>query len=162
MQRGLTSLDLGAVGNLTPDIRVSALSQEAFIVRLLRERNEVAFVKAFSDQPEHMTSGLAPLRNIVRELRLQHVHIYPRYFLLPWSALFLIVGRFHDEVKQTLEKKRIDIIQLLQGLTESMREIHGAIIQCINSTMSELKRSHTNVSIISAYQKHTYPITARP
>ena len=74
---------LVADGNLTQDIRVSALSQEAFIVRLLREKNEVAFVKAFSDQPEHVTSGLAPLRNIVRELRVQHVHIYPRYFSLP-------------------------------------------------------------------------------
>ncbi|KAF9652763.1 hypothetical protein BDM02DRAFT_3088779 [Thelephora ganbajun] len=112
--------------------RVSALSQEAFIVRLLREKNEVAFVKALSDQPEYITSGLAPLRNVVKELRVQHVYIYPR---------------FHDEVKQTLEKKRIDVIQLLQGLTESMKEIHGAIIQCINSTMSELKRSHTNLDL---------------
>jgi DNA excision repair protein ERCC-4 len=120
---------------------------------LLREKNEVAFVKAFTDQPEHVTSGLAPLRNIVRELRVQHVHIYPRYFLLPGSTLFLIADRFHDEVKQTLEKKRIDIIQLLQGLTESMKEIHGAIIQCINSTMSELKRSHTNVSILFRYSR---------
>jgi DNA excision repair protein ERCC-4 len=73
-----------------------------------------------------------------------------------------MVCRFHDEVKQTLEKKRIDIIQLLQGLTESMREIHGAIIQCINLTMSELKRSHTNVSVIIINQKRTYRITARP
>lgn len=135
---------------------MSVLSQEAFIVRLLREKNEVAFVKAFSDQPEHITSGLAPLRNIVRELRVQHAHIYPRYILPPSSTLFLTVARFHDEVKQTLEKKRIDIIQLLQGLTESMKEIHGGIIQCINLTMSELKRSHTNVSIISIHQKHTY------
>lgn len=161
MQRGLTPVNLAAVGNLTRD-RVSALSQEAFIVRLLRERNEAAFVKAFSDQPEHITSGLAPLRNVIRELRIQHVHIYPRYFLLSGSLPFLIVGRFHDEVKQTLEKKRIDIIQLLQGLTESMREIHGAIIQCVNLTMSELKRSHTNVSIIIIHQKRTYRVTARP
>lgn len=127
---------------------MSALSQEAFIVRLLRGKNEVAFVKAFSDQPEHITSGLAPLRNIVRELQVQHVHIYPRYLLLLGDMSFLTTDRFHDEVKQTLEKKRIDIIQLSQGLTEPMKEIHGAIIQCINSTMSELKRSHTNVSAL--------------
>ena len=62
-----------------------------------------------------------------------------------------MTDRFHDEVKQTLEKKRIDIIQLLQGLSESMKEIHGAIIQCINSTMSELKRSHTDVSTYIRY-----------
>lgn len=88
MQRGLTPVDLVAVRKLIRDIRVSALSQEAFIVRLLRERNEAAFVKAFSDQLEHVTSGLAPLRNVVRELKVQHVHIYPRYFSLSGNDLF--------------------------------------------------------------------------
>ena len=79
---------------------MSALSQEAFIVRLLRERNEAAFVKAFSDQPEHITSGLAPLRNIVRELRIQHVHIYPRYSPLPG------VRRFSRPTGSTMRSSR--------------------------------------------------------
>jgi len=59
--------------------RVTALSLEAFIVRLYREKNEKGFLKAFSDQPEHIMNGLSPLKNIMKELRLRNVHIYPRW-----------------------------------------------------------------------------------
>jgi DNA excision repair protein ERCC-4 len=59
--------------------RVSDLSPEAFIVRLYREKNQTGFIKAFSDQPEHITNGLSPLRTILKELKLRHVYIYPRY-----------------------------------------------------------------------------------
>jgi DNA excision repair protein ERCC-4 len=58
--------------------RVTALSLEAFIVRLYREKNSAGFVKAFSDQPEHITYGLSPLRSIMKELQLHSVLIYPR------------------------------------------------------------------------------------
>ena len=53
-------------------------SAEAFIVRLYREKNKKGFLKAFSDQPEHITSGMSPLRTIMKELQLRTVHIYPR------------------------------------------------------------------------------------
>ena len=58
--------------------RVTPLVLEAFIVRLFREKNKTGFVKAFSDQPEHITSGFSPLKNIMKELQLRNVHIYPR------------------------------------------------------------------------------------
>jgi DNA excision repair protein ERCC-4 len=57
---------------------VTALSLEAFIVRLYREKNQAGFLKAFTDQPEHITSGMSPLKNIMKELQLRTVHIYPR------------------------------------------------------------------------------------
>lgn len=58
--------------------RVTPTAAEAFIVRLYREKNKNGFLKAFSDQPEHITSGLSPLRTIMKELHLRTVHIYPR------------------------------------------------------------------------------------
>ena len=61
--------------------RVTALSLEAFIVRLYREKNNSGFLKAFSDQPEHITSGLSPLKSIMKELQLHTVLIYPRSVL---------------------------------------------------------------------------------
>ena len=51
-------------------------------MRLYRERNNTGFLKAFSDQPEHITSGMSPLRTIMKELQLRTVHIYPRYVML--------------------------------------------------------------------------------
>lgn len=61
--------------------RVTPLVLEAFVIRLFREKNKQGFVKAFTDQPEHITSGLSPLKNIMKELQLRRVHIYPRYVL---------------------------------------------------------------------------------
>ena len=58
--------------------RITPLVLEAFIVRLYREKNTTGFLKAFTDQPEHITSGLSPLKNIMKELQLRRVHIYPR------------------------------------------------------------------------------------
>ncbi|OJA12366.1 hypothetical protein AZE42_04345 [Rhizopogon vesiculosus] len=112
--------------------KVTALSLEAFIVRLYREKNKAGFLKAFSDQPEHITSGMSPLKNIMKELQLRRVHIYPR---------------FHEDVKNTLEARKADVIELYQRLTEPMEAIHHAIVQCMTVTLSELKKSHTTLEL---------------
>ncbi|KAF8186802.1 hypothetical protein BJ912DRAFT_453061 [Pholiota molesta] len=112
--------------------RVTPLVLEAFIVRLFREKNKDGFVKAFTDQPEHITSGLSPLKNIMKELQLRNVHIYPR---------------FHEEIKKSLERRKADVVELSQNLTESMADIHHAIIQCMNSTLADLKRSNTTLDL---------------
>ncbi|KAF8959813.1 hypothetical protein BDZ97DRAFT_1836010 [Flammula alnicola] len=112
--------------------KVTPLVVEAFIVRLYREKNKKGFVKAFTDQPEHITSGLSPLKNIMKELQLRNVHIFPR---------------FHEEIKKSLERRRADVVELSQHLTEPMADIHHAIIQCMNTTLSELKRSNTSLDL---------------
>ncbi|KAG2342616.1 hypothetical protein BDR05DRAFT_1060084 [Suillus weaverae] len=112
--------------------KVTALSLEAFIVRLYREKNKAGFLKAFSDQPEHITSGMSPLKNIMKELQLRRVHIYPR---------------FHEDVKNTLEARKADVIELYQHLTEPMEAIHHAIVQCMTVTLSELKRSNKTLEL---------------
>ena len=71
---------------------MTALSLEAFIVRLYREKNNTGFLKAFSDQPEHITSGLSPLKSIMKELQLHTVLIYPRsVFSRRWKRADLTV-----------------------------------------------------------------------
>ncbi|KIM47303.1 hypothetical protein M413DRAFT_440752 [Hebeloma cylindrosporum] len=121
--------------------KVTPLVLEAFIVRLFREKNKKGFVKAFTDQPEHITSGLSPLKNIMKELQLRNVHIYPR---------------FHEEIKKTLERRQADVIELSQPLTESMADIHHAIIQCMTITLSELKRSNTTLDLDELNVENAY------
>ncbi|KAI0077545.1 hypothetical protein K474DRAFT_1707288 [Panus rudis PR-1116 ss-1] len=111
--------------------RATPTSAAAFIVRLFRERNQNGFLKAFSDQPEHITSGMSPLRTIMKELQLRKVYIYPR---------------FHQEVIECLGRDR-SVLQLTIDMTEAMSEIHGAIVQCMSTTLSELKRSNTNLDL---------------
>ncbi|KAI9572539.1 hypothetical protein HD554DRAFT_2202904 [Boletus coccyginus] len=112
--------------------RVTALALEAFVVRLYREKNVTGFLKAFSDQPEFITSGMSPLKNIMKELQLRTVHIYPR---------------FHQSIKDTLENRKADVVELYQHLTENMSAIHHAIVQCMTTTISELKRSNTSLDL---------------
>jgi hypothetical protein len=56
--------------------RVTALDSTAFITRLYREKNQTGFLKAFSDQPEHITSGMSPLRNILKELQVGKISAF--------------------------------------------------------------------------------------
>lgn len=121
--------------------KVTALSLEAFIVRLYREKNNSGFLKAFSDQPEHITSGLSPLKSIMKELQLHTVLIYPR---------------FHEVVKESLERKRADVVELYQPMTESMKEIHGGLVQCMSTTLAELKRSNTMLDLDDLSVENAY------
>ncbi|TFY75345.1 hypothetical protein EWM64_g8667 [Hericium alpestre] len=121
--------------------KVTALSLEAFIVRLYREKNRAGFLKAFTDQPEYIKSGLSPLRNIMKELQLRTVHIYPR---------------FHVAIKESLERKRADVVELHQPMTNSMKEIHSAIVQCMTTTLSELKRANTTLELDDLNVENAY------
>lgn len=112
--------------------RISPLHILSFIARLYREKNTTGFLKAFSDQPEHITSGLSPLKSIMKELQLRRVHIYPR---------------FQQEVKDALERRRADVVELNQPLTPMMEDIHGAIVQCMNNTLAELRRSRADLDL---------------
>lgn len=60
------------------------------------------------------------------------------------SKLFNL-SSFHEEIKKSLERRRADVVELSQDLTEPMQDIHNAILQCMTITLSELKRSNTTV-----------------
>ncbi|KAK7040936.1 DNA repair protein RAD16 [Paramarasmius palmivorus] len=105
--------------------KVSPLHLVSFITRLYREKNKTGFLKAFTDQPEHITSGLSPLKNVMKELQLRRVSIYPR---------------FHQTIKDTLERRQADVVEIAQKLSDSMSEIHGAIVHCMNMILTDLRR----------------------
>ena len=61
---------------------------------------------------------------------------------------------FHAEIKESLDHKTPDIVELHQEMTESMSEIHHAIVQCMSTTLSELKRANTMVSSFGPFLAH--------
>ncbi|KAM5544482.1 hypothetical protein V8D89_002142 [Ganoderma adspersum] len=168
--------------------RVTPTSAEAFIVRLYREKNKKGFLKAFSDQPEHITSGMSPLRTIMKELQTNSGLALSRgangtwgqnlapptptprkrdFSVFAWHwlpvkepnlapHLVLTRSRFHVDIKESLDSKTPDIVELHQEMTDSMSEIHSAIVQCMTTTLAELKRANTmfdldDLSIDNAY-----------
>jgi hypothetical protein len=71
---------------------------------------------------------------------------------------------FHQVVKDSLERKRADVVELYQPMTESMKEIHGGLVQCMSMTLAELKRSNTTVGIFLSFtfpSIHIFPARSR-
>ncbi|KAJ4298537.1 DNA repair protein RAD16 [Collariella sp. IMI 366227] len=113
--------------------RVVATSLEAFILRIYRQKNKVGFLKAFSDNPDPFTTGFSPLATMMRNLFLRKASLWPR---------------FHVHVAQALEgKKKAEVIELEVPMTESMREIQNSVMECVEVSIHELKKSNTGLEM---------------
>lgn len=106
--------------------RVTDASPEAFILRLYRERNPTGFIKAFSEDPETLTSGFNRLEKTLRALYVSKVFIWPR---------------FNVVVAEDLAEHVPEVVELTQALTPLMETIQKAIIECMDDCVAELKRS---------------------
>lgn len=112
---------------------VAATSLEAFIVRIFRQKNQNGFLKAFSDQPEPFTVGFQPLTTILRNLFLRKPILYPR---------------FHVQVAKSLEgKRKAEVIELEVPMTDAMRDIQNAVLECVEVTITELKKGNPGLEM---------------
>jgi len=113
--------------------RVVATSLEAFILRIYRQRNKAGFLKAFSDNPEPFATGFAPLSTMMRNLFLRNVSLWPRFQVV---------------VAQALEgKKKAEVIELEVSMSDSMRDIQNAIMECVEVSIGELKNSNSGLEM---------------
>jgi DNA excision repair protein ERCC-4 len=113
--------------------KVVATSLEAFILRIYRQKNKTGFLKAFSDSPEPFTTGFAPLANMMKNLFLQKPSLYPRY---------------HVAVANSLEgRKRAEVIELEVPMTDAMRDIQNAVLECVEASVSELRKSNSGIDM---------------
>lgn len=114
---------------------------------------QIGFLKAFSDRPEAFTYGISPLQTTLVQLKLREVIILPRSVTSsPRSHLQSASDpqtppfSFHDDVNEDLQKRKADVVELYQPLTPAMLDIQTAILECMELTLSEVKRSNTYVS----------------
>ena len=113
--------------------RVVATSTEAFIVRLYRQANKTGFLKAFSDNPEPFTTGFSPLTSMMRNLFLRKPSLWPR---------------FHVTVAKALEgRKKAEVIELEVPMSDSMRDIQNAVLECVEINISELRKAGTGLEL---------------
>jgi DNA excision repair protein ERCC-4 len=113
--------------------RVVATSLEAFIVRIFKQKNKSGFLKAFSDQPEPFTVGFQPLTTILRNLFLRKPILYPR---------------FHVAVAKSLEgKRKAEVIELEVPMTDAMRDIQNAVLECVEVSITELKKGNPGLEM---------------
>jgi DNA excision repair protein ERCC-4 len=113
--------------------RVVATSVEAFILRNYRQSNKEGFLKAFSEEPERFASGFSPLATAMRNLFLRTPSLYPRFQV--------------DVVKSLEGKRKAEVIELEVPMTESMETIQTAIMECVESSIGELKKAATGIDM---------------
>ncbi|KAI9846050.1 MAG: hypothetical protein M1838_001412 [Thelocarpon superellum] len=113
--------------------RAVASSTEAFVIRRYRELNKAGFLKAFSDNPEPLTAGFAPLAGMMQSLFLRKVSLWPR---------------FHVTIAKSLEgRKRAEVIELEVPMTESMTQIQNAVLECVEASITELKKANSGLEM---------------
>ncbi|KAG0068403.1 hypothetical protein BGZ89_004769 [Linnemannia elongata] len=112
--------------------RVTESTTEAFILRLFRQSNAEGFIKAFSDQPETLSTGFATLEKTLKLLYLRKVNLWPR---------------FHVTVTESLESHTADVIEIRQPMTKAMKAIQAAIINCMDICLQELRLSSSAIEI---------------
>ncbi|KKZ63556.1 DNA excision repair protein ERCC-4 [[Emmonsia] crescens] len=113
--------------------KIVATSLEAFIIRIYRQFNKVGFLKAFSDSPEPFTTGFNPLSNMMRNLFLRKPSLWPR---------------FQVTVAESLEgRKKAEVIELEVPMTDKMRHIQNAVLECVEANIRELKKANSGLDI---------------
>ncbi|CRK27562.1 hypothetical protein BN1708_014829 [Verticillium longisporum] len=113
--------------------RVVATSLEAFILRIYRQKNRAGFLKAFSDSPDPFATGFSPLSTMMRNLFLKKASLWPR---------------FHVTVAESLEgKKKAEVIELEVPMTDAMKDIQNAIMECVEVSIHELKKGNTGLEM---------------
>lgn len=113
--------------------KIVATSLEAFIIRVYRQENKRGFLKAFSDAPEPFTTGFAPLANSLRNLFLRKASLWPR---------------FHVTVAESLEgHRKAEVIELEVPMSDNMREIQNAVLECVEVCIGELKKANTGLDV---------------
>ncbi|KAI8990055.1 hypothetical protein BDB01DRAFT_756085 [Pilobolus umbonatus] len=112
--------------------RVKPNSIEELILRIYRHENEEGFIKAFSDRPDAFVTGFAPLQNTLKSLFLRKVHLWPRFQVL---------------VTDNLSQIDNNVIELQQPMTKSMDIIQQSLVECMEDTLTELRRSNPSVDV---------------
>ncbi|ORY53589.1 hypothetical protein BCR33DRAFT_710984 [Rhizoclosmatium globosum] len=111
--------------------RISETSTEAFILRLIRDGNKVAFIRAFSESPESLTSSgvMWKLEKTMKQLFLRKVFFWPR---------------FHMEIQQSMDAIHppISVRQVRVPLSKLMSDIQAALLDCIHESIQDIKRVH--------------------
>ncbi|XP_069841519.1 DNA repair endonuclease XPF isoform X2 [Dendropsophus ebraccatus] len=99
--------------------------QEAFILRLYRQKNKQGFIKAFTDNPVSFQTGFCQVERVMRNLFVRKLYLWPR---------------FHVSVNSFLEKQKPEVVELHITMTPAMLAIQASILDIMNACLRELKR----------------------
>ncbi|KAK7047730.1 DNA repair endonuclease XPF [Halocaridina rubra] len=104
--------------------------QEAFILRLYRQKNKTGFVKGLTSSPVSFTAGFCHVERVMRNLFVKKLYLWPR---------------FHMDIAAYLEKCKPEVIELHLQMTTPMKQIQMSLLDLINVTVQELRLSNNSI-----------------
>uniref|UniRef100_A0A3Q0RCE3 DNA repair endonuclease XPF n=1 Tax=Amphilophus citrinellus TaxID=61819 RepID=A0A3Q0RCE3_AMPCI len=99
--------------------------QEAFILRLFRQKNKTGFIKAFTDKATAFSSGFCQVERVMRNLFVKKLYLWPR---------------FQASVNTALDRHKPEVVELHVPLTPTMKAIQSSILDIMSACLKELKR----------------------
>ncbi|XP_065343235.1 DNA repair endonuclease XPF [Cloeon dipterum] len=99
------------------------LAQEAFALRLFRQRNPTGFICAVSDAPSRFSSH--NVRKVMRTIFCDNLLLWPR---------------FHSVVVSALSGVTPEVVELHVTMTQSMLKIQTALLELLSYCVRELRR----------------------
>ncbi|NXY69405.1 XPF endonuclease, partial [Glareola pratincola] len=105
--------------------RIIESCQEAFILRLYRQKNKEGFIKAFTDNAVAFNTGFCHVERVMRNLFVKKLYLWPR---------------FHIAVNSFLEKHKPEVVEIHVSMTPAMLAIQTSILDILNACLRELKR----------------------
>uniref|UniRef100_A0A8C6J3I6 DNA repair endonuclease XPF n=1 Tax=Melopsittacus undulatus TaxID=13146 RepID=A0A8C6J3I6_MELUD len=105
--------------------RIIESCQEAFILRLYRQKNKQGFIKAFTDNAVAFNTGFCHVERVMRNLFVKKLYLWPR---------------FHIAVNSFLEKHKPEVVEIHVSMTPAMLAIQTSILDILNACLRELKR----------------------
>lgn len=83
--------------------------------------------------PETFTIGFNPLANRLHNLFLRKTSLWPRFQL---------------SVAESLEgHRRAEVIEIEVSMSDKMKEIQNAVLECVGANISELKKSNSGLDM---------------
>lgn len=107
-------------------------SQEAFALRLYRQKNKTGFVKAFTCSAEAFTFGYGHVEKVMRNIFVRDLFLWPR---------------FHALIQKNLMTYEPTSIEFHVPLSNKMKQIQTNLLDLMNFLVKELKRINPGLDL---------------
>ncbi|GAB1300013.1 DNA repair endonuclease XPF [Apodemus speciosus] len=112
--------------------RIIESCQEAFILRLFRQKNKRGFIKAFTDNAVAFDTGFCHVERVMRSLFVRKLYLWPR---------------FHVAVHSFLEQHKPEVVEIHVSMTPAMLAVQTAILDILNACLKELKCHNPSLEV---------------
>ena len=110
--------------------RISDISVENFIIRVYRQKNRTGFIKAFCDEPDQISTGIAKTEKLLKMLFVRRLYLWPRFKL---------------DIARILTRAPPVVVELTQPLSPLMLAIQSAILVAMKGCIDEIKKSAPHI-----------------